>query len=91
MIRLRGALEVLQVATHARIIRGGQVVVVVDVAVRALARRNGMRSGQREPGCRVVKRCRLPCSCVVAGFASLRESAAHVVRIRGALEILQVT
>jgi len=67
------------------------VVVVVDVAVRALARRHGMRAGQREPGGRVVKRCRLPCRCVVARLASLRESAAHVVRIRGALEILQVT
>src|SRR5947209_6627471 len=66
----------------------GDVVVVVDVTVGALARRNGMRTGQREPGCRVVKRCRLPGSGVVAGLASLRESAAHVIRIRRALEIL---
>ena len=69
----------------------GDVVVVVDVTVRALARRHRVRARQREPGCGMVKRCRLPCSGVVARLASLRESAAHVIRIRRALEILQVT
>ena len=69
----------------------GDVVVVIDVTVRALARRHRVCARQRESGRGVVKGCRLPGSGVVARLASLRESAAHVVRIRGALEILQVT
>jgi len=40
--------------------RAGDVVVVVDMAVAALPRRNSMRSRKRETGLRVVKRCRLP-------------------------------
>ena len=71
--------------------RGGDVVVVIDVAICTLPRRHSVRAGQREPGRRVIKACRLPGSGVVARLASLRESAAHMVRIGRALEILQVT
>ena len=69
----------------------GDVVVVVDVAIGALARRHGMRSGEWEARGRVVEGCRLPTCRVVTDFAGLRESSGHVIRVRGALEILQVT
>lgn len=39
----------------------------------------------------MIKSCRLPRGCVVAGLAGLREAARHMVRIRGVLEIVQVT
>ena len=39
----------------------------------------------------MIKGRRLPCRRVVAGIASLRESARHVIRIGCALEIFQVT
>lgn len=87
--RRRGCIEVVLMATHARGV--GDVVVVVDMAIRALPRRNGMCSCQRETGGGVIKRCRLPCRGIVAGLASLRESAGYVVRVGGVLEISQVT
>ncbi len=68
----------------------GQVVVVVNVAIRTLTRRHGMRSRQHEAGAVVVEGRVEPRSCVVALVASLREIRGHVVRIRRALEILQV-
>ena len=47
VIRIRRALEIFQVAGHARGAR--QVVIAVDVAVGALPRRNRMRAGESEP------------------------------------------
>ena len=81
------ALEVFQVAGHAR--RAVQCVVIVDVAIRALARRNGVQSGQREAGHRMVEPAIAPLHRIVAGFACVRES---VMRHRGvrAGEILLV-
>lgn len=66
----------------------GQVVVAVDVALRALQIR--MAAGQRESGGAVVEIRRLPGSCVVAALASRREIKRHVVRIRGLLVIGQM-
>jgi len=77
------------VTTDAR--RAGDAVVVVDVTVAALPRRHSVRASQREPGFRVIECRRLPCRSVVAGFAGLGKSACHMVRVRGVLEILQVT
>ena len=53
VIRIGRALEILQVATDAGRIRAGQVVVVVDVALRAL--HGGVRPGQREARRRVIE------------------------------------
>ncbi len=51
-----------------------------------------MRAGQREVGGRVmVKLCPLPLSGVVASGTRLRETGSRMVRISGALEVLQVT
>src|SRR5262249_33448524 len=89
VVRTRGALEVFQVAAHAR--RVGDGVVVVGVTVGALPRRHCMDSREREIGTGVVERGVCPVHRIVALLASLREIRGDVVRIRGALEILQVT
>lgn len=65
-------------------------VIVVHVAVYALARRNGMRSRQREGRVVVVERRIRPHRGVVAQFALLRESSRYVGGIRGVLEIVQM-
>src|SRR5215472_17535603 len=67
------ALEVLQVAGHARC--AVQSVVIVDMAIRALARRNGVKSGQREAGHRMIELRIAPLHCVVAGLARVWEPA----------------
>lgn len=79
-------LEILQVATHARRIR--QVVVIVDVALRAL--HGGVRAGQSESHCTVIEAGGNPCRRGVTLLAGLRESRLHVVGIRRALEIFQM-
>ena len=88
VVRVRGALIVLQVARHA----GGHrdVVIVVDVAVDALPRWDGVRPRQRETRARVVETCSRPGRCVVALLSGLRKSALHVIGIRRSLVILQV-
>jgi hypothetical protein len=83
--RRRSCVEVVLMAADAG--RVGDVVIVVDVAIRALPWRNGVRSRQREARCRVIKSCGLPSCRIVASFAGLRESAGHMARIRGVLEI----
>src|ERR1700680_2307105 len=66
------------------------VVFIVDVAIRALPGRHGVRSGKWEPGLGMIERSRLPRRGVVAELASLRESPSHVVGIGCTLEILQM-
>jgi len=53
VVGIRGALEVFQVAAHARRIGTGEVVVAIHVTLRALHR--GVRPRQREAGRGVVK------------------------------------
>jgi hydrogenase maturation factor len=88
VIRIRRALEILQVAGHAR--RTRQVVVVVDVAIGALPRRHGVQSGQLKPGSAVIEDCVQPGAGAVALLTSLREIRRDVIRIRRALKVLQV-
>jgi len=59
------------------------------VALRALQGR--VEAGQREAGGGVIEAATRPIGRVVTILASLREARLHVVRIRGALEIFQVT
>jgi len=66
----------------------GDVVIIVDVAVRTLPRRHGVRSGQREPSGVMVEGCIQPTGGAVTLLAGLREVRRHVIRIRRALEIL---
>ena len=84
-----GVVEIILVAADAG--RAGDVEIVIDVAIRTLPRGNRVCTRQRKPRFRVIERRRLPGCGGVAGFASLRESPAHVVRVRGSLEIFQVT
>lgn len=88
MVRIRRALEIFQVTGHAR--RTGQVVIVIDVAVSALARRNGMRAGQSEIHERVIERCGLPRDSRVALRAVRGEVGCYVIGIRSSLKIFQV-
>ncbi len=89
VVGIRGSLEILEVARNAGV--GGQVVVVVDVAVGASPRRDSMRTRQREVDGVVIEGGPRPACSGMAGVAGLRESAGNVVGIRGSLEILQVT
>ena len=67
MIRIIRALKIFQVAAHAS--GAGDVVVVVDVALRAL--HAGVGPGQGESGGRVIELGRHPGGAVVALIASL--------------------
>ncbi len=84
-----GVVVVVLMAAHAS--RAGDVVVVVDVAIRALARWDRMGPGQRESGLRVIKSRRLPRARVVTHLAGLREPSGHVIWIIRPLKIFQVT
>lgn len=70
--------------------RASQVVVVIDMAVRAQPRRHGVRSSQRESSAVVVERGICPGRCAVAGIAGLREIRRYVVGVGGPLIVLQV-
>ena len=83
-----GVVEIILVAADAG--RAGDVEIVIDVAIRTLPRGNRVCTRQRKPRFRVIESRRLPGCGGVAGFASLRESPAHMVRVRGSLEIFQV-
>jgi len=88
VIRIRRALIVLEVAADAG--RSGQVVIVVNVAISALARRNRVKSSQRESRGVVIERRVHPVRCVMTLVTGLREVRRHVVRVRRALIVLQV-
>ena len=86
VVGIRSPVEVCQVAAGAS--RAGQVVIAVDVTLRAL--HVGVGAGQWESCCGVIERRSIPRGGAVAGIACLRESGLYVIRIRGALVILQV-
>jgi len=70
--------------------RAGQVVIIVDVAIGAQARRNRVIPRERESGAVVIERRVRPSACAMARIASLGEVRGHVIRIGRALVILQV-
>src|ERR1700758_5035701 len=88
VVGIRCALKILQVARHAG--GGIQSVVVVNVAIGASPRRNGMKSGQRETGAVMIERRIRPVNGAVALLAGLREVRGRVVGTSCSLEILQV-
>ena len=83
------ALEVLQMTGHAG--RAGQVVVIVNVAIGACARRDRVQAGEREPGGVVIKCGIQPTASGMTLLAGLRKIRVDVVGIGRALEVLQVT
>ena len=64
VVRIRRVVEIFQVARDAS--GAGQLVVVVDVAIGALPRRDGMRAGQGEVHHRVIELAVGPRHCVMA-------------------------
>ena len=74
------AIEVVLVARNAGRVR--DVVVVVDVAVRARPWRDGVRSGQRETSLRVIELAIRPLNRVMTLFASGREPRVWYRRFR---------
>ena len=87
VIGVRGSLVVLQVAGDT--LGAGQVVVVVNVTLRALQRRVG--PGKRKTNQGMVEIRRLPGRRGVTSLASPREVSGDVVRICRALKIFQMT
>ena len=81
VIGIGGALIILQMAADA--VRAGQVKVVVDVAIGALTRRDGMPASQGEPGRAMVELCIEPGIHAMAGSAAGGEAAGNVVGTGG--------
>ena len=88
MRRIRGAIVVALMTRNARI--ACQVVIVVDVTVRANPRRHGVHSDQGETGVVVIKRGICPVNRVVTRFASRGEPGRCVRRVGGSRVILLV-
>jgi len=88
VIRVRRSLVVLEMAGYAR--GAVQIVVVVDMAIGAGARRNCVQSRKRESGAGVVERRVHPVGGVVTGIATLREIRSNVIRIRRSLVVLEM-
>ncbi len=86
VVRVFSALVIRQVAAHAG--RGRDVVIVVDVAVRANPRRIGVRIRQRKAHCKVIERRRLPRDSRVALLTSLRKTSRDVIRVCRGLKVL---
>lgn len=84
MVGIVGAVVVLHVTGTAGV--AGQVVVSVDVALRAL--QPGMASGKREAHRIVIETGRLPRARAVAGLAGLGEVTGHMVGIGGFPEVI---
>ena len=87
MVRIGRALEIVEVARHAS--RAREVVVIVGMAIGALARRHGVRSGQRESGGRVIELAIRPRHHVVTLLASGRETRVRN-RSSGGIEVVLV-
>ncbi len=68
----------------------GQIVIIVDVTIRAGSRRHGVTAAEWEPGRAVVKRGIEPGAGGVALVTGLREIRADVIGISGSLIVLQV-
>jgi len=77
VIRVIGVVEIGQMASDA----GGvvQLVIVVDMAVRALSRRRRVRSGQGPAGLRMIEFAVSPGHGVVAGFAGQGQAGLDVI------------
>lgn len=88
VIRIRSALEILQMARSAS--RAGQVVIVVDMAVEAYARRICVRIRQREPHACMIEFCVQPGIRPMASFARGGETGARMVRVGCGLEVVRV-
>jgi len=86
VVRIRGALVIREVASHAQC--AVQIVVAVHVTIGASARRHGVRSRQWEARAVVVKGRTQPSCRGVTGVAGLREVRRHVVGVGRALVIL---
>ena len=82
------SLEVLEVTGDAS--RARQVVIVVDVAIGAGARRYGVQAGEGKTSACMVERRVHPVRGVVTLLAGLREVRGDVVGIGCALEVLEV-
>lgn len=89
VVRIRGCLIILQVATDAG--RAAEVVVVIDVAVGAQPRRHCVAAGKRKSDRVVIESGIKPGIGAVAGVAGSGESGGDMVRIRRRLEIRRVT
>ena len=86
VIRAGSAVEILHMAGSTR--GAVQAVIAIYVALRTLQR--DVCAGQRETRSRVIESCIRPRRSRMAGIASLWESRLSVIRIRGALVVLQV-
>ena len=89
MVRIGRALEIVEVARHAS--RAREVVVIVGMAIGALARRHGVRSGQRESGGRVIELAAGPRDHVVTLLASCRKTGVRDRSSRGIEVVLVAT
>jgi len=85
VIGIRRTVVVRLMASDARGVGAGQIVIPVHVALLALQRR--VRAREREAGGRVVKRGVAPRSRRVALLAGGREAGLHVIGIRRAVEV----
>jgi len=81
----------IQVAGYTGGVCAGQIIVVVDVAIGAYARGNGVRVGQRESSGGVIELSVGPVHRVVAAFAGRRKARLDVVhRSRRGVVVLQM-
>lgn len=86
MVRISGALVVLQVAGNA--CSAAQVVVVVGMAIRALPRRNGVPSAERKSYGVVIEGRIQPVIGSMTVIAGRRKHRRHMVGIACGLKIL---
>jgi len=86
MVRIRSAVEVFLMASHAGCRRS--CILVVGVALDA--GQGCVVSGQCKTGFAVIEGCALPTGGAVAGRAVLREPCGGMIRVLGVVEIRQV-